>query len=208
MFAFTKKTKSLLPSDSTLPGRSAKMPVPENHFVNGNRIVPPFADGLEQERIDQAHDRRVVAAVQQVVDDGGLFRQRLEVVLRSCDVGGGRGLSTRLVAQDRVEAVVVHGLEGDVGAGDAADFQQGLERGRATVQAHGPVAAGDDHGPSPPGEGIAEAGAGGAVFGEGHGRSTRSVALTAPGWLPRCSSTDERTAPDASSAESQGIRLS
>ncbi|MDA0982326.1 MAG: peptide-methionine (S)-S-oxide reductase MsrA [Proteobacteria bacterium] len=48
MFAFLKKTKSLLPSDSTLPGRSAKMPVPENHFVNGNRIVPPFADGLEQ----------------------------------------------------------------------------------------------------------------------------------------------------------------
>ncbi len=48
MFAFMKKMKSLLPSDSTLPGRSARMPVPENHFVNGHRIVAPFPAGLEQ----------------------------------------------------------------------------------------------------------------------------------------------------------------
>jgi len=48
MFAFMKKVKSLLPSGSTLPGRSARMPVPENHFVNGHRIVAPFPAGLEQ----------------------------------------------------------------------------------------------------------------------------------------------------------------
>lgn len=30
-----------------LPGRTDKMPVPEVHFVNGARIVPPFAAGLE-----------------------------------------------------------------------------------------------------------------------------------------------------------------
>jgi peptide-methionine (S)-S-oxide reductase len=48
MFAFTKKVKSLLPADGTLKGRAAKMPVPEKHAVNGNRIVPPFPQGMEQ----------------------------------------------------------------------------------------------------------------------------------------------------------------
>jgi peptide-methionine (S)-S-oxide reductase len=30
-----------------LPGRAEAMPVPERHFVNGNRIVPPFPEGME-----------------------------------------------------------------------------------------------------------------------------------------------------------------
>jgi peptide-methionine (S)-S-oxide reductase len=30
-----------------LPGRARAMPVPERHFVNGNRLAPPFPDGLE-----------------------------------------------------------------------------------------------------------------------------------------------------------------
>jgi peptide-methionine (S)-S-oxide reductase len=30
-----------------LPGRTRAMPVPERHFVNGNRLAPPFPDGLE-----------------------------------------------------------------------------------------------------------------------------------------------------------------
>lgn len=30
-----------------LPGRPAPMPVPERHFVSGNRIVPPFPSGHE-----------------------------------------------------------------------------------------------------------------------------------------------------------------
>jgi len=47
MFAFMKKLTQLLPEASTLPGRKEKLPVPEKHFVNGNRIVPPFAAGLE-----------------------------------------------------------------------------------------------------------------------------------------------------------------
>ena len=46
MFAFMKKMKSLLPANSTLPGRAEKIQVPEKHFVNGNRIVPPFPQGL------------------------------------------------------------------------------------------------------------------------------------------------------------------
>jgi peptide-methionine (S)-S-oxide reductase len=38
--------KSQLPSAAeTLPGRNERMPVPERHHVNGNRIVPPFPDG-------------------------------------------------------------------------------------------------------------------------------------------------------------------
>jgi len=47
MFAFMKKMTQLLPGESTLPGRKEKMPVPEKHFINGNRIVPPFAEGLQ-----------------------------------------------------------------------------------------------------------------------------------------------------------------
>ena len=31
----------------TLPGRNAPMAVPERHFVNGNRMSPPFPAGLE-----------------------------------------------------------------------------------------------------------------------------------------------------------------
>jgi peptide-methionine (S)-S-oxide reductase len=31
-----------------LPGHDTPMPVPDVHFVNGNRIVPPFRAGLEQ----------------------------------------------------------------------------------------------------------------------------------------------------------------
>ena len=48
MFAFMKKMTELLPTSSTLPGRKEKMPVPEKHFVNGNRIVPPFPEGLQR----------------------------------------------------------------------------------------------------------------------------------------------------------------
>jgi peptide-methionine (S)-S-oxide reductase len=31
-----------------LPGREAKMPVPDSHFVNGHRLEPPFPDGLRR----------------------------------------------------------------------------------------------------------------------------------------------------------------
>src|SRR5580693_6511601 len=31
-----------------LPGRSARMPVPSAHFVNGHVLEPPFPDGLER----------------------------------------------------------------------------------------------------------------------------------------------------------------
>jgi peptide-methionine (S)-S-oxide reductase len=41
-------TKSKMPSASdALPGRADAMPVPEKHFVNGNRLKGPFPDGLE-----------------------------------------------------------------------------------------------------------------------------------------------------------------
>ena len=48
MFAFTKKMKSLLPAEKTIPGRAQKLPVRETHFVNGHRIVPPFPEGMER----------------------------------------------------------------------------------------------------------------------------------------------------------------
>ena len=34
--------------EDALPGRPAPMPVPGTHFVNGNRLTPPFPAGLEQ----------------------------------------------------------------------------------------------------------------------------------------------------------------
>jgi peptide-methionine (S)-S-oxide reductase len=48
MFAFMKKLKSLLPAESTLPGRAEKIPVPERHFVNGHPLTAPFPQGMEQ----------------------------------------------------------------------------------------------------------------------------------------------------------------
>jgi peptide-methionine (S)-S-oxide reductase len=47
MFGFMKKMTRLLPAESTLPGRAAKMPVPEKHFINGHRLQPPFPEGLQ-----------------------------------------------------------------------------------------------------------------------------------------------------------------
>ena len=35
-------------ADEALLGRSARMPIPEAHHVNGHRIAAPFPDGLEQ----------------------------------------------------------------------------------------------------------------------------------------------------------------
>ncbi|MBE9190348.1 peptide-methionine (S)-S-oxide reductase MsrA [Gloeocapsopsis crepidinum LEGE 06123] len=40
--------KSTLPKpEEALPGRAAKMSVPERHFVNGNPLQPPYPDGME-----------------------------------------------------------------------------------------------------------------------------------------------------------------
>ncbi len=40
--------KPAMPSAAeALPGRAETIPVPEKHFVNGNRLVAPFPDGLE-----------------------------------------------------------------------------------------------------------------------------------------------------------------
>ena len=48
MFGFTKKRKTLLSAEGTIPGRSEKLPVPDRHFVNGNRLQPPFPEGIQQ----------------------------------------------------------------------------------------------------------------------------------------------------------------
>jgi peptide-methionine (S)-S-oxide reductase len=46
MYSFRKKAVMPDPAD-VLPGRSTAMPVPERHYVNGNRIAPPFPQGLK-----------------------------------------------------------------------------------------------------------------------------------------------------------------
>jgi peptide-methionine (S)-S-oxide reductase len=49
MALFNSGLKLRMPtSDAALPGRDTAMPVPADHFVNRNRIVPPFPAGLEQ----------------------------------------------------------------------------------------------------------------------------------------------------------------
>jgi len=41
--------KSTLPgADAALPGRATPLTVPETHFVNGHRIVPPFPAGMKE----------------------------------------------------------------------------------------------------------------------------------------------------------------
>jgi len=40
--------RSLPTAEQALPGREERMPVPEKHYVNGNRIEPPFPDGLSR----------------------------------------------------------------------------------------------------------------------------------------------------------------
>lgn len=46
MMRFGKKT-SLPTATEALAGRDTPMPVPPDHFVNGNRIVPPFPDRMK-----------------------------------------------------------------------------------------------------------------------------------------------------------------
>ncbi len=47
MFGFARKSKSLVPATQTLPGREARMPVPDRHFVNGHRLEAPFPAGVQ-----------------------------------------------------------------------------------------------------------------------------------------------------------------
>ncbi|HEY2807769.1 MAG TPA: peptide-methionine (S)-S-oxide reductase MsrA [Steroidobacteraceae bacterium] len=44
--ALFRKSSTIPASDEALPGRSAAMPVPATHFVNGHRISAPFPAGL------------------------------------------------------------------------------------------------------------------------------------------------------------------
>jgi peptide-methionine (S)-S-oxide reductase len=43
------RKKAVMPTkEEALPGRSAPLKVPETHFVNGHRIVPPFPAGMRE----------------------------------------------------------------------------------------------------------------------------------------------------------------
>ena len=45
---FWKKPSTIPSKAEALPGRAAAIRVPELHFVNGHRIVPPFPDGMQR----------------------------------------------------------------------------------------------------------------------------------------------------------------
>ena len=51
MSIFSKKPQTIPSNAEALPGRAERMPVPEAHFVNRNRIAPPFPDGLAARRV-------------------------------------------------------------------------------------------------------------------------------------------------------------
>ena len=46
--ALTRRKSSMPAADTGLPGRATALKVPETHFVNGHRIVPPFPAGLRE----------------------------------------------------------------------------------------------------------------------------------------------------------------
>jgi peptide-methionine (S)-S-oxide reductase len=45
---FSRKPLTIPSKADALPGRAERMPVPEAHFVNRNRLTPPFPEGLQQ----------------------------------------------------------------------------------------------------------------------------------------------------------------
>ena len=47
MWMLRSKAAGLPKAGEALPGRTARMPVPEAHEVNGHRLTPPFPAGLE-----------------------------------------------------------------------------------------------------------------------------------------------------------------
>src|SRR5579859_1863788 len=48
MFAARKTKTQMVSADLALPGRSTAQPVPEQHYVNGHPLTPPFPASLEQ----------------------------------------------------------------------------------------------------------------------------------------------------------------
>ena len=47
MWSLSKKLK-IPTADEALPGRTTRMSVPANHFVNGSRLEPPYPEGAER----------------------------------------------------------------------------------------------------------------------------------------------------------------
>jgi peptide-methionine (S)-S-oxide reductase len=48
MSFWSTKPQTIPSKADALPGREARMPVPEAHFVNTHRLTPPFPDGLQR----------------------------------------------------------------------------------------------------------------------------------------------------------------
>jgi peptide-methionine (S)-S-oxide reductase len=47
MFSLRKKKLDLPSAAEALPGRAQSLPVPQQHFVNGHRLQPPFPQGMQ-----------------------------------------------------------------------------------------------------------------------------------------------------------------
>ena len=142
-----------------------------------------LADGFQQDGVDQAHDRRVVAAVQQVVYGGGVLGQSGQVFFAGGDVGGGTCGDAGLLTQQGVEPFVVHGLVANRRAAQASHLQQHGQGRRAAVQADGAVRTLLDHHAVSSREAIGQGGRLGRGFQRfgAHGRLTCIRTRTRPG---------------------------
>lgn len=47
-FRLDPRKLAMVSAEDALPGRDQVMAVPERHFVNGNRLLPPFPEGMER----------------------------------------------------------------------------------------------------------------------------------------------------------------
>jgi hypothetical protein len=63
MAGAAQKKTSMPTATEALPGRGTPMKVPERHFVNGHRIVPPFPAGLHEAVFAMVSVRRPRRAV-------------------------------------------------------------------------------------------------------------------------------------------------
>jgi peptide-methionine (S)-S-oxide reductase len=48
MFLFKRDKSSMPDAADALPGRSTAIAIPERHYVNGQRLAPPYPDGTQQ----------------------------------------------------------------------------------------------------------------------------------------------------------------
>ena len=140
-------------------------------------------DRLEQERVDQADDRRIVALVEQIVHHRGAVGERGEIVMVGRGLRGLRGGVAVGLRQRRIEGGVAEHLEAEAGSGQPLHLdERGHRRARAMGADQAVAIAAQDHA-MPPREAVGQRRRAGGQVRPLHRRHRCSVivALTMPG---------------------------